>query len=98
MRKLHQNSVKYDCGWNDDVPWKCRRAADSAVELPAGYSRKIQQTPAAKAPAAKTTPATGTGATKSPAAKTSAAGAPAIKTQKDQASYAIGLNIGQGLA
>jgi FKBP-type peptidyl-prolyl cis-trans isomerase FklB len=58
---------------------------------------KSQQTPAAKAPATKTTPATGTGATKAPAAKTPTAGAPALKTQKDQASYAIGLNIGKGL-
>jgi FKBP-type peptidyl-prolyl cis-trans isomerase FklB len=68
-------------------------AANSA-QAPAAST---QQTPRAKAPAASTTPVT---PKKSPAAKAapSSAAAPlALKTPKDKASYAIGLNIGRSM-
>jgi len=65
-----------------------------------------QQTPAAspqQAPAAKPVPAAG-GAQKAPASKTAQATKPKIqaplmlKTQKEKASYALGMNVGKGLA
>src|SRR5437899_12746527 len=65
-----------------------------------------QQTPAAspqQAPAAKPAPAAG-GAQKAPASKTAQATKPKIqaplmlKTQKEKASYALGMNVGKGLA
>jgi len=66
---------------------------------------QAQQTAAAspqQAPAAKAAPAAG--AQKAPAAKPSTAAKPrtqpplTLKTQKDKTSYAIGLNVGKGLA
>jgi len=68
---------------------------------------RAQQTPAPnsqKAPAANATPAPATGAQKPPAAKTGTATKPrtavpfALKTQKDKTSYAVGMNIGKGVA
>jgi FKBP-type peptidyl-prolyl cis-trans isomerase FklB len=69
---------------------------------------RAQQTPAANpqpAPAAKAQPTAGAKATQTPATATkprqgTAAKSPTVltlKTQKDKASYAIGLNIGRGL-
>jgi FKBP-type peptidyl-prolyl cis-trans isomerase FklB len=67
---------------------------------------QAQQTPAAntqQAPAAKAAPAPATGAQKAPAAKTGTAAKPrtapalTLKTQKDKASYAVGLNVGRNL-
>ncbi len=64
-----------------------------------------QQTPAAspqQAPAAKSAPAT-TGAQKAPASKIGPATKPktqiplVLKTQKEKASYALGMNVGKGL-
>ena len=64
-----------------------------------------QQTPAAspqQAPAAKPAPAA-TGAQKAPASKTGQATKPrtqtplVLKTQKEKASYALGMNVGKGL-
>ena len=66
-----------------------------------------QQTPAPntqQAPAANATPAPAAGAQKPPAAKTGTATKPrtvvpfTIKTQKDKVSYAVGMNIGMGVA
>jgi FKBP-type peptidyl-prolyl cis-trans isomerase FklB len=59
---------------------------------------RAQQTPAAQphsAPAAKSQTGTASPAHQAPAAKSSSV--PALKTQKDKASYAIGLNIGKSL-
>jgi len=59
---------------------------------------------AQQAPAAKAAPAPAAGAQKTPAAKTGTATKPrtqstlTLKTQKDKTSYAIGLNVGKGLA
>jgi FKBP-type peptidyl-prolyl cis-trans isomerase FklB len=69
-------------------------------------SVRAQQTPAAntpQAPAAKAEPAPAAGAQKTPAAKTGQATKPktqtvlALKTSKDKASYAVGLNVGRNL-
>jgi FKBP-type peptidyl-prolyl cis-trans isomerase FklB len=69
-------------------------------------SVRAQQTPAAntlQAPAAKAEPAPAAGAQKTPAAKTGQATKPktqtvlALKTPKDKASYAVGLNVGRNL-
>jgi FKBP-type peptidyl-prolyl cis-trans isomerase FklB len=66
-----------------------------------------QQTPAAssqQAPAAKAAPSAAAGAPKASATKTGAATKPktpapfTLKTQKDKVSYAIGSNVGKGLA
>jgi FKBP-type peptidyl-prolyl cis-trans isomerase FklB len=68
---------------------------------------QAQQTPAPKSqqvPAANATPAPATGAQKPPAAKTGTATKPrtavpfTLKTQKDKVSYAVGMNIGKGVA
>ena len=65
-----------------------------------------QQTPSAtpqQAPAAKPAPAAAGGAQKAPAPKTGQATKPrtqtplVLKTQKDKASYALGMNVGKGL-
>jgi len=65
-----------------------------------------QQTPAAspqQAPAAKPAPAATGGAQKAPASKTVQATRPktqtplVLKTQKEKASYALGMNVGKGL-
>src|SRR6266478_3304238 len=65
-----------------------------------------QQTPAAspqQAPAAKPAPAAAGGAQKVPASKTAQATKPktqaplVLKTQKEKASYALGMNVGKGL-
>src|SRR5229473_4048570 len=65
-----------------------------------------QQTPAAspqQAPAAKPAPAAAGGAQKAPASKTGQATKPktqtplVLKTQKEKASYALGMNVGKGL-
>src|SRR5437660_9548794 len=59
---------------------------------------------AQQAPAAKAAPAPAAGAQKAPAAKPGTATKPrtqpplTLKTQKDKTSYAIGLNVGKGLA
>jgi FKBP-type peptidyl-prolyl cis-trans isomerase FklB len=67
---------------------------------------RAQQTPAAntpQAPAAKAAPAPAAGAQKAPAAKTGQATKPktqtalTLKTPKDKASYAVGLNVGRNL-
>src|SRR5258706_7574836 len=67
---------------------------------------QAQQTPAAntqQAPAAKAAPAPAAGAEKATAAKTGPAAKPrtqpvlTVKTQKDKASYAVGLNVGRNL-
>jgi FKBP-type peptidyl-prolyl cis-trans isomerase FklB len=66
-----------------------------------------QQTPATntqQAPTAKAAPAPATSAQKAPTAKARTAAKPrtaaplALKTQKDKASYAVGLNVGKNLA
>ena len=68
---------------------------------------QAQQTPASnsqQAPAANATPAPAAGAQKPPAAKTGTATKPrtavpfTLKTQKDKTSYAVGMNIGKGVA
>jgi FKBP-type peptidyl-prolyl cis-trans isomerase FklB len=68
---------------------------------------QAQQTPAAspqQAPTAKTAPAPTAGAQKAPAAKTGATTTPktpvpfTLKTQKDKVSYAVGMNVGKGVA
>jgi FKBP-type peptidyl-prolyl cis-trans isomerase FklB len=68
---------------------------------------QAQQTPAAnsqQAPAANATPAPTAGAQKPPATKTGTATKPrttvpfTLKTQKDKVSYAVGMNIGVGVA
>jgi len=68
---------------------------------------QAQQTPASnsqQAPAANATPAPTAGAQKPPAAKTGTATKPrtavpfTLKTQKDKTSYAVGMNIGKGVA
>ena len=65
-----------------------------------------QQTPAPNTPptlAPKAAPAPAAGAQKAPAAKTGTAAKPrtaaplTLKTQKDKASYAVGMNVGRGL-
>ena len=72
-------------------------------------SARAQQTPAAtpqQAPAATSAQAPAAGAQKTPVAKTGAVAAKprttavplALKTQKDKLSYAIGMNMGKGLA
>jgi FKBP-type peptidyl-prolyl cis-trans isomerase FklB len=70
-----------------------------------GYSQ-AQQTPATntqQAPATKATPTPAPGAQKAPAAKTGTAAKPrtpaplTLKTPKDKASYAVGLNVGRNL-
>jgi len=73
----------------------------SPTEAQQTPAANTQQTPGAKpAPAAK--PASG--AQKAPAAKTGTAAKPrtqtplTLKTQKDKASYAVGMNMGKGLA
>lgn len=58
-----------------------------AQQAPVSNPQSVPAAKAQKAPAAKTPPAS--------AAKS--ASAPALKTQKDKASYAIGLNIGKNL-
>jgi FKBP-type peptidyl-prolyl cis-trans isomerase FklB len=67
---------------------------------------QAQQTPAANSPqvpAAKASPAPAAGAQKPPTAKTGSAAKPrtqpvlTLKTQKDKASYAVGLNVGRNL-
>ncbi len=66
-----------------------------------------QQTPATstqQAPAAKPQPGPSAGAQKAPAAKTGQATKPktqaplTLKSQKDKTSYAVGMNVGKGLA
>jgi FKBP-type peptidyl-prolyl cis-trans isomerase FklB len=66
-----------------------------------------QQTPAPNTPptpAPKAAPAPAAGAQKAPAAKTGTAAKPrtpaplTLKTQKDRTSYAVGMNVGKGLA
>jgi FKBP-type peptidyl-prolyl cis-trans isomerase len=68
---------------------------------------QAQQTPAPnsqQAPAANATPAPTAGAQKPPATKTGTATKPrttvpfTLKTQKDKVSYAVGMNIGMGVA
>jgi FKBP-type peptidyl-prolyl cis-trans isomerase FklB len=68
---------------------------------------RAQQTPAPnskQAPAANSAPAPAAGAQKAPAAKTGTATKPrtqvpfTLKTQKDKVSYAVGMNVGKGLA
>jgi FKBP-type peptidyl-prolyl cis-trans isomerase FklB len=68
---------------------------------------QAQQTPAPnsqQAPAANAAPAPAAGAQKPPAAKTGTATKPrtavpfTLKTQKDKVSYAVGMNIGMGVA
>jgi FKBP-type peptidyl-prolyl cis-trans isomerase len=68
---------------------------------------QAQQTPAAspqQGPTAKTAPAPTAGAQKAPAAKTGATTTPktpvpfTLKTQKDKVSYAVGMNVGKGVA
>jgi FKBP-type peptidyl-prolyl cis-trans isomerase len=68
---------------------------------------QAQQTPAPKsqqAPAATAAPAPATGTQKPPAPKTGTATKPrtavpfTLKTQKDKVSYAVGMNIGKGVA
>jgi FKBP-type peptidyl-prolyl cis-trans isomerase FklB len=69
----------------------------AAVAVPLAQAR-AQQAPAAnppKAPAAKAGQAPSATTKKAPAAKS--AGALVLKTPKDKASYAVGLNIGQHL-
>jgi FKBP-type peptidyl-prolyl cis-trans isomerase len=66
-----------------------------ASNSPAAAPAKTQQAPAAKAPAAKAPQAPAGAAAKTPAAKSQTA--PALTTQKQKASYAIGMNIGKGL-
>jgi FKBP-type peptidyl-prolyl cis-trans isomerase FklB len=77
-----------------------------AANLLLSVYAQAQQTPATntqQAPTAKATPATGTGAQKAPTAKTGTAAKPrtpaplTLKTQKDKASYAVGLNVGKNL-
>jgi FKBP-type peptidyl-prolyl cis-trans isomerase FklB len=67
---------------------------------------RAQQTPAAtgqQAPAAKAAPAPAAGAQKAPAAKTGQTARPrtpsvlTLKTPKDKASYALGMNVGRNL-
>jgi FKBP-type peptidyl-prolyl cis-trans isomerase FklB len=67
---------------------------------------QAQQTPAANpqpSPPAKAAPAPATGAQKAPATKRGSAAKPrtqpvlTLKTQKDKASYAVGLNVGRNL-
>ena len=76
-----------------------------AVAITLVGNAQAQQTPAAntqQAPA-KAAPAPAVGAQKAPAAKTGAAAKPrtapvlTLKTQKDKASYAVGLNVGRNL-
>jgi FKBP-type peptidyl-prolyl cis-trans isomerase len=78
----------------------------SAAMMLVGNAR-AQQTPAAntqQAPAAKAAPAPASGAQKAPAAKAGQAAKPrspapfTLKTQKDKTSYAVGMNVGKGLA
>src|SRR5260370_37742903 len=66
-----------------------------------------QQTPATstqQAPAAKPQPGPSAGGQKAPAAKTAQATKPktqpplTLKSQKDKTSYAVGMNVGKGLA
>jgi FKBP-type peptidyl-prolyl cis-trans isomerase FklB len=68
---------------------------------------QAQQTPAAntqQGPAPNAAPAPAAGAQKAPAAKTGTATKPrtqvpfTLKTQKDKTSYAVGMNVGKGLA
>jgi FKBP-type peptidyl-prolyl cis-trans isomerase FklB len=68
---------------------------------------RAQQTPAPNSqqtPAANSAPAPAAGAQKAPAAKTGTATKPrtqapfTLKTQKDKVSYAVGMNVGKGLA
>ncbi len=68
---------------------------------------QVQQTPAAntqQGASTKTAPAPSAGAQKAPAPKTAVATKPRIqapltlKTQKDKTSYAVGMNVGKGLA
>jgi FKBP-type peptidyl-prolyl cis-trans isomerase FklB len=68
---------------------------------------RAQQTPAPNsqpAPAANSAPAPAAGAQKAPVAKTGTATKPrtqvpfTLKTQKDRVSYAVGMNVGKGLA
>jgi FKBP-type peptidyl-prolyl cis-trans isomerase FklB len=67
---------------------------------------QAQQTPAANSPqvpAAKAAPAPASGGQRTPSAKTGLAAKPrtqpvlTLKTQKDKASYAVGLNVGRNL-
>jgi FKBP-type peptidyl-prolyl cis-trans isomerase FklB len=78
----------------------------AAGTLVLGYAQ-AQQTPATSTqqpPAAKTQAAPAAGTQKSPAAKTGTAAKPKVqtplvlKTQKDKASYAIGMSMGMSLA
>jgi len=78
----------------------------AAATMLAGNTH-AQQTPAAntqQVPAAKTAPAPAAGAQKAPSAKAGSAAKPrtqtpfALKTQKDKTSYAVGMNVGKGLA
>jgi len=68
---------------------------------------RAQQTPAPnsqQAPAANSAPAPAAGAQKAPVAKTGTATKPrtavpfTLKTQKDRVSYAVGMNVGKGVA
>jgi len=77
----------------------------TGIMLPGNAS--AQQTPATstqQAPAAKPQPGPSAGAQKAPAAKTGQATKPktqaplTLKSQKDKTSYAVGMNVGKGLA
>jgi len=61
-----------------------------------GYARG-QQTPAAQSSQSASKPATGASGAKTPVKKAPATSAFALKTQKDKASYALGMSIGTGL-
>jgi FKBP-type peptidyl-prolyl cis-trans isomerase len=88
-----------------------RKLAFTAVNLLAAWimlmeNAQAQQTPAAdtqQAPAAKAAPAPAAGTQKAPAAKAGQTAKPrtqsvlTLKTQKDKASYAVGLNVGRNL-
>jgi FKBP-type peptidyl-prolyl cis-trans isomerase FklB len=72
--------------------------------MPGALAQQTPTTNAQQAPPAKATPAPAANAQKAPAAKTGTATKPrtpstlTLKTQKDKTSYAIGLNVGKGLA
>jgi FKBP-type peptidyl-prolyl cis-trans isomerase FklB len=86
---------------------RCIAAVSSlAIGMMLAGNAIAQQAPAAtpQAPAAKASPAPAAGAQTAPAAKTAPATTPktgvaplVLKTPKDKASYALGMNVGKGL-
>jgi len=93
MRKLHTNAVilVVACSMFLGIAKAQQTPATNSTSTPPA---KASQKSAAKAPAAKTPPAKAPAA-KAPGAATATAGA--LTTQKQKASYAIGMNIGKSL-